>query len=136
MIKCLAKGHKPGYKPTHFTCQSDALATKLTRPHCKMWTRPDITYAVSNEAKFCSRPLKQHWTAVERILHYLKGALDFGLCYNKDVNAECVECSDSDWAGDLDDRRSTSGCVFQISWAVSWRSEKQTCVSLSTAEGE
>ena len=50
---------------------------------------------------------------------------------------DCVGYSDADWGGDLDDRKSTSGYVFQISGgAVSWSSKKQTCVALSTAEAE
>ena len=50
---------------------------------------------------------------------------------------DCVGYSDADWGGDLDDRKSTSGYVFQISGGpVSWRSKKQTCVALSTAEAE
>ena len=100
-------------------------------------TRPGITYAVSNVAKFCANPNKQHWTAVKRIMRYLKGTLHFGLLYSKDGSKECIGYSDADWAGDLDDRKSTSGYMFQISGAaVSWRSKKQTCVALSTAEAE
>ena len=44
-------------------------------------TRPDITFAVSNVAKFCSDPTKRHWTAVKQILRYLKGTSDLGLLY-------------------------------------------------------
>jgi len=101
------------------------------------WTRPDITYAVSNVAKFCANPTKEHWTAVKRILRYLNGTLDFGLLYDKENESECIGYSDADWAGDLNDRRSTSGYLFQMcGTAVSWRSKKQTRVALSTAEAE
>ncbi len=87
--------------------------------------------------KFCANPNKQHWTAVKRIMRYLKGTLHFGLLYSKGSSRECIGYSDVDWAGDLDDRKSTSGYIFQISGAaVSWRSKKQTCVALSTAEAE
>ena len=96
-------------------------------------TRPDIAYAVSNVAKFC----EEHWTAVKRIMRYLQGTLKYGLLYNKDSSSECVGYADADWAGDLDDCKSTSGYLFQISVAaVSWRSKKQPCVALSTAEAE
>jgi len=75
--------------------------------------------------------------AVKRIMRYLKGTIDFGLCYNKGLSDECLGYSDSDWAGDIGDRKSTSGYVFQIcGTAVSWRSRKQSCVALSTAEAE
>ncbi len=70
-------------------------------------------------------------------MRYLKGTIHFGLMYSKNGTAECVGYSDADWAGDLDDRKSTSGYMFQIGGAaVSWRSKKQSCVALSTAEAE
>ena len=88
-------------------------------------TRPDITYAVSNVAKFCAQPTKQHWIAVKRIMRYLKGTVKLGLLYSKDGSRKCIGYSDADWAGDIDDRRSTSGYLFQVSGAaVSWRSKK------------
>ena len=96
-------------------------------------TRPDITFAVSNVAKYSSKPTKEHWIAVKRILRYL------GLLYRKSDcdTSKCIGFSDSDWAGDLDDRRSTSGYIFQVGGtAVSWKSRKQSCVALSTAEAE
>ncbi len=100
-------------------------------------TRPDITYAVNNVAKFSSRPNTQHWIGVKRIMRYLKGTTKFGLLYSKETSSKCVGYSDSDWGGDLDDRKSTSGYFFQIgSCPVSWRSKKQSCVALSTAEAE
>ena len=99
--------------------------------------RPDIAYAVSIVAQFSAKPTKQHWTAVKRILRYLQGTKNFGLLYSKEGSKECVGYSDVDWAGDLDNRRSTSGYVFKISGAaVSWRSKKETCVALSTTEAE
>jgi hypothetical protein len=101
------------------------------------WTRPDVTFAVSNVARFCSKPTKHHWTAVKRIMRYLKGTQNHGLLYHRD-GEKTIECySDADWAGDLNDRRSTSGYVSILSGgAVSWRSKKQTNVALSTAEAE
>ena len=61
----------------------------------------------------------------------------FSLLYTKHGSEECVGYSDSDWAGDSDVRRSTSGYIFKPSGAsVSWRSKKQTSVALSTAEAE
>ena len=100
-------------------------------------TRPDITFAMSNVAKFCSDPTKQHWTAVKRILRYLKGTTDLGLLYTSGDGHVCFGYSDSDWAGDLDDRRSTSGYIFKLSGAgISWKSKKQGSVALSTAEAE
>ena len=100
-------------------------------------TRPDITFAVSNVAKFSANPTTRHWTAVKRIMRYLRGTTDLGLIFTPQGSNDCVGFSDADWAGDLDDRKSTSGYMFQIGGtAVSWRSKKQTTVALSTAEAE
>ena len=59
-------------------------------------TRPDIAFAVSNVAKFCSNPTKRHCTAVKRIFRYIKGTPVFGLLYTKHSSEECVGYSDSD----------------------------------------
>ena len=97
-------------------------------------TQPYITYAVSVLAKFSSKPTNQHWTALKRVMRYLKGTVNFGILYSRNFS---IGYSDADWAGNLDDRRSTSGYLFKISGgAISWRSKKQQCVILSTAEAE
>lgn len=100
------------------------------------WTRPDISFAVSYVARFCSKPTKEHWIAVKRILRYLKGSSTYGLVYQK-IDSPLIEFSDADWAGDVNERKSTSGYLFMLSGAaISWKSRKQTCVALSTAEAE
>ena len=100
------------------------------------WTRPDITFAVSNVARYSADPRLVHWTAVKRILRYLKGTSDYGVKY-KVQEGEIFGHCDADWAGDVNDRKSTSGYVFSMSGSpVSWRSKKQSCVALSTAEAE
>lgn len=100
-------------------------------------TRPDIAYAVGNIARFSAKPTNHHWTAVKRLMRYLNGTLNLGLQYGCNKEMGLVGYSDADWAGDLNDRKSTSGYIFQISGAaVSWRSKKQTCVALSTTEAE
>ncbi|KAF2346199.1 hypothetical protein FHG87_023045 [Trinorchestia longiramus] len=99
-------------------------------------TRPDITFAVNNVAKYCSKPLKNHWTDVKRIFRYLKDTSELGFLYSN-CSDECVGYSDADWAGDRSDRKSTSGYCFNLSNSViTWRSVKQSCVALSTAEAE
>ena len=71
------------------------------------------------------------------IFQYLKGTQQYGLLYSKSDSSNCVGFSDADWGGDLDDRKSTSGYVFQVGGtAISWRSKKQICVAFSTAEAE
>ena len=95
---------------------------------------------MSSVARFCSKPEQQHWTVVKRIMRYLNGTINLVLLYtikSSEDSAKCVEYSDADWAGDLSDRKSTSGYVFQMSGAaITWRSKKQSCVAISTAEAE
>ena len=100
-------------------------------------TRPDITFSVSNLTKFSAKPSKHHWIAIKCVMRYLKGTIYFGVLYTKQKSQNFVAYSDVDWAGDLDNRKSTSGYLFQIcEGAVSWRSKKQSSVALSTAEAE
>ena len=70
-------------------------------------------------------------------MRYLKGTQNYGLLYKNFNSNTCVGFSDSDWVGDIDYRKSTSGYIFQVGGtAISWRSWKQSCVALSTAEAE
>eukprot|EP00253_Pinus_taeda_P025045 PITA_25045 len=100
-------------------------------------TRPDIIYAVSLISRFMERPKEAHWQAAKRILRYVKGTKKFGILYNVSEHSDLVGYTDSDWAGSVDDRKSTSGYVFNMgSGAISWASKKQSIVALSTAEAE
>ena len=70
-------------------------------------------------------------------MRYLKGTEKFGLIYTSTCSFELTGYCDADWAGDMEDRKSTSGYLFkQGGAAITWRSSKQSCVSLSTAEAE
>ena len=105
--------------------------------YLSLGTRPDIAYAVSTIARFTVKPTKQHWSTLKRILRYLKGTINHGIVYRKNGMQDFIGYSDADWAGSLDDRRSTSGYLFQIGGgAITWKSRKQSCVALSTAEAE
>jgi hypothetical protein len=102
-------------------------------------TRPDIAYAVSTLAQYSSNPNHTHWTAVKRIFRYLKGTLSLGIEYSRDARRgnELVGYSDADYAGDRDNRRSTSGFVFMLAGGpITWASRKQLSVALSTCEAE
>ena len=88
-------------------------------------TRPDITFAVSNVARYCSEPTEFAWRAVKRIFRYLCATVDLGILYTKMCKLVCVGYSDSDWAGDVKDRKSTSGHCFSVNGGfISWRSSK------------
>ncbi|CAB0034441.1 unnamed protein product [Trichogramma brassicae] len=99
-------------------------------------TRPDIAYAVSRAARSMSNPSTSDWTAVKRILRYLKGTIDLGLNYTS-TGRELCAFTDADFAGDVNTRRSTNGFVSLLgNTAVSWMSQLQRSVALSTMEAE
>ena len=100
-------------------------------------TRPDIAYAVSIVSRYMHDPRSTHLNAAYRILRYLKGCPGKGILFSNSGHLS-IECyTDADWAGCLDDRRSTSGyCIFVGGNLVSWRSKKQSVVARSTAEAE
>lgn len=99
-------------------------------------TRPDIAFAASTLSRFCSDPGRDHWIIAKRILRYLKATSHYGITYGKD-GKQLRAYTDSDWAGDLDDRRSCSGNVLMLSTGpISWKSKKQASVALSTMEAE
>ena len=102
-------------------------------------SRPDICFAVYNLAQFVSNPGKAHWCALKHLLRFLKGTESLSLVYNRSENLELFGFSDSDWATDKDDCKSTSGFCFKLSRSVSvvsWASKKQGCVALSSCEAE
>ncbi|KAL5564205.1 hypothetical protein UlMin_027369 [Ulmus minor] len=100
-------------------------------------TRPDIMYSVSLISRYMENPTEMHLLAAKRILRYLQGTKEFGLFYKKGEKSDLIGFTNSDYARDQDDRKSTSGYVFILgSGAVSWSSKKQSIVTLSTAEAE
>lgn len=100
-------------------------------------TRPDLSHAVGVAARHCADPGLADWHALKEILHYLAGTVDYGIRYYRDGPSVIVGWSDSDWAGDKSDRKSTSGYCFMFAGgAISWKSKKQTVVARSTAEAE
>lgn len=76
------------------------------------------------------QPTTSHWAATKRILRYLQGTLTYGLTFHSAPSLTIDAYSDADWAGSLDDRRSTSGyCIFLGNNLVSWSAKKQPTVS-------
>ena len=74
---------------------------------------------------------------MKRIIRYVNGTSDYGLWYSKDSNACLASYLDADWAGSVDDRKSTlGGCFYLGNNLVSWMSKKQNSMSLSMAEAE
>ena len=99
-------------------------------------TRPDIAYAVSNVSRFLSNPGREHWNAVKWIMRYLKGTSSLNLCFGGE-KPMLISYTDSDMAGDVDSRKSTSGYLIKFARGVmAWQSRLQKCVALSTIEVE
>src|SRR5436305_15250788 len=69
-------------------------------------------------------------------MRYLMGTAEYTLYYGGS-NLRLQGYTDADWAGDLDERKSTSAYVFGLNGgAISWRSKKQEMIALSTMEAE
>ncbi|SMY29126.1 unnamed protein product [Zymoseptoria tritici ST99CH_1A5] len=105
-------------------------------------TRPDIAKSVGVVSQFNSNSDDKHEGAVDRIISYLNGTKDLGLLYrhqsgeeNRDLDLHMFV--DSDWAGDPNERKSTTGWTAMFAGAaISWASKKQTSIALSTMEAE
>ena len=117
-------------------------------------TRPDLAFSVSTLSKFSINPDRTHAIAINRILRYLKKTIDVGITYGGAQNPAIQEAiqqnggptgplfgihgfTDSDWAGDKDTRKSTSGFLFTLyGGAISWRSAKQSVTATSSTKAE
>jgi len=101
-------------------------------------TRPDIAYPVSRLAKFNSNPAPVHKEAAERTLRYLAQTADIGLIYREDPpSSDLYGYTDSNFAANEDNRRSTSGFLFLgFSACVHWQSKQQSLIARSTHQAE
>ena len=100
-------------------------------------TRPDISFSVNNVCQFMHSPTTTHWQAVKRILRYLKSTIYHGISLQPSTDLSLTCYTDADWAGCLDDRKSTSGhYCFLSPNLISWSCTKQKVVSRSSAEFE
>ena len=99
-------------------------------------TRPDISWIVSKLSQFLEKPTKSHVAAVKRVLRYIKATKSYSLTFTP-TNGTLLGFTDSDWGGDCDDRRSTTGYLFNLGGTpISWKSRKQPTVALSSSEAE
>jgi hypothetical protein len=100
-------------------------------------TRSDLMYSICLISRYMERSTEIHLQAAKRILRYLKGTAELGIAYKRGGEEELVGFSDSDYARDTDDRKSTSGYISMLgTGTVSWFSKKQPVVTLSTTEAE
>uniref|UniRef100_A0A5S6Q640 Reverse transcriptase Ty1/copia-type domain-containing protein n=1 Tax=Trichuris muris TaxID=70415 RepID=A0A5S6Q640_TRIMR len=100
-------------------------------------TRPDIANAVSMVSQALEKPTVKEWKAFKRIFKYLRGTVNNGLLYKNNGEASLQCFFDVDYAGDVASRRLRTGVVCMYAGgAVSWLSQKQRSVALSTTEAE
>lgn len=89
-------------------------------------TRPDLAYSVGIMSRFMEKPTVMHQNAKKRILRYVKGTMNLGLRYMADEdNNVVIGYSDSDLAGNVEDRKSTGSMVFYLNKSlITWNSQK------------
>lgn len=102
-----------------------------------MASRPDIAFSVGACARYQAAPKESHVKVAKRVIRYVYGIINFRLWYPFDTTAVVAGYSDADWAGNVDDCKSTSGgCFYVGNCLVSWHNQKQNSISLSTAKAE
>ena len=101
-------------------------------------SRPDIAYAVNSVTKFLNKHGQIHWRAVKRIIAYLKGTSEFGIEFRDGGSKlRVIGYSDEDYASDIETRKSTTGYLLELAGgSVTWSSQRQRIVTLSTTESE
>ncbi|XP_039840969.1 uncharacterized mitochondrial protein AtMg00810-like [Panicum virgatum] len=90
-------------------------------------TRPDLAYSVGYVSRFMEKPTTKHLAAVKRVLRYIAGTLDYGCFYTrKEKDTHLVGFSNSDLAGDIDTRKSTTGVIYFLGKnVITWHSQKK-----------
>ncbi|XP_024007751.1 uncharacterized protein LOC112083880 [Eutrema salsugineum] len=99
--------------------------------------RPDLAFSVGVASRYMPSPRKSHGEVMKHILRYLKGTSSYGLRFKREGSKKIVSFSDSSHNIDQDDGRSTTGHMFYFGSApITWCSQKQETVALSTCEAE
>ncbi|XP_062191325.1 secreted RxLR effector protein 161-like [Phragmites australis] len=133
-LKLLKEGTTPSVDATEYRSIVGSL-----RYLCN--SRPDLAFAVGYLSRFMEVPRQEHMAAVKRVLRYVAGTMHMGVHYyyggKKEIAPRLLGYSDSDLAGDVNDRKSTSGLVFFLAnGPIAWQSAKQKVVALSSCEAE
>ncbi|RVX10562.1 Retrovirus-related Pol polyprotein from transposon TNT 1-94 [Vitis vinifera] len=103
--------------------------------YAQVCTRPDIAFAVRMLGRYQSNPGLDHWRAAKKVMRYR--TKDYKFMYRRTSNLEVVGYSNSNFAGCVDSRKVTSGCISILAGgAISWRSIKQTLTTTSTMKAE
>jgi hypothetical protein len=102
-----------------------------------MNTRLDICFVVNTLSQYPVEPRPVHLVVAKHVMRYIKGTLDFGLCYNGDHEFILICYTDSDWDGSVSERKITLGCCFSLGSAItSWHSRKKSSIYLITKEAK
>nr|GEW42699.1 ribonuclease H-like domain, reverse transcriptase, RNA-dependent DNA polymerase [Tanacetum cinerariifolium] len=100
-------------------------------------TRPDLSYSVILLSQFMQEPREQHMKAIRQVLRYIKGTLNFGINYYKNAKCKLLGYSDSSYGINIKGGKGTTGIMFYFGNSpISWSSQKQPTVALSSCESE
>ena len=133
----LSKEHSPKIEEKREHMSKVPYASSIGNlMYAMVCTRPDITHAVGVVSRFMSRPKKQHWEAVKKILRYLRGSSDTCLCFTC-ASLKLQGQLNADFVDDIDIRKSTTRFVFTLGGtAISWVSNLQKIVTLFSTKAE
>lgn len=137
-VKATTNAHRTGLKVEEFSSAIGALQ------YLANIARPEIAHAVNTLASFTQNPQPRHLIGLLQVFRYLSGTKALGIKYSLGENnldlpiiPSITAFSDADWAGDLKDRKSTSGRIVKLfNGPISWSSKKQTVVALSSHQSE
>lgn len=106
-----------------------------------LWTvgeRPDLSYVIKELARRVQRPSEEDWTALKRVLHYIKGTMfaELHLKTNSEAPTGIHVITDANWAAPLDGRSTTGLSVWWDGFLLSHKSRTQSTVAQSTCESE
>ena len=118
MLKLYKDKNRVSVDPTLYRSMIGGLLYLIT-------SHLDISYNVGLCARYKPGPKESYIAVVKRIIHYVSGALDFGLWHSHDTNVNLIGFSNMDQADNVDDRKSTrGGCFYLGNNIVSWHSKK------------
>ena len=100
-------------------------------------TRRDLSFVVGMLSRYMHEPRESHNVLLKQVLQYLRGTLSYGLSYERADGMRLIGYSDSSHNADADDGRSTTGHIFYLEKCpITWCSQKQETVDLSSCEAE
>ena len=105
--------------------------------YAQVCSRSDIAYKVGVLGRYMSNPGMAYWKAAKQVLRYLQRTKNYMLTYRKSKKLEITRYSNSDFAGCIDSRKSTSGYIYLLAGgAISWKISKQALIASCTMAAE